>query len=69
MKATGESIYNKIFSIFKKYGLNETLIKVISGAIIGILFSLGFLTSCTSITAEQIERLIEVYNCIQQIDK
>ena len=69
MKDTATRIYNKITSILKKYGMNETLIKVIGGAIIGILFSLGFLTSCKSITAEQIETIIEIYKVIEQNDK
>ena len=69
MKDTATRIYNKITSILKKYGMNETLIKVIGGAIIGILFSLGFLTSCKSITSEQIETIIEIYKVIEQNDK
>ena len=69
MKEKATEIYNYISELLKKYGVNETVIKIIGGAIIGILFSLGFLSSCSTITAEQIDRVIEIYTAIQQTDK
>jgi hypothetical protein len=63
MKDTAHKIYNTITSFLKRYTTNETLIKVVGGAIIGILFSLGFLTSC-EVTSGQLYQVHDLYHKI-----
>lgn len=42
-----EKGYKYILSLLVKWGCNETVAKIIAGAIIGALVACGFLSSCT----------------------
>lgn len=53
--------YNKLLEVLIKYGCNETVAKVVTGAIIGILVAL-FMTSCDSITPTQIHTVHDLYH-------
>lgn len=63
MNMNSKKLYEKLLEVGKRYTTNETLIKVIVGAIIGILFSLGFLTSC-EVTSSQLFRAHDLYHKI-----
>lgn len=53
--------YNKLLEVLIKYGCNETVAKVVTGAVIGILVAL-FMTSCDTITPTQIHTVHDLYH-------
>ena len=53
--------YNKLLEVLIKYGCNETVAKVVTGAIIGILVAL-FMASCDTITPTQIHTVHDIYH-------
>lgn len=53
--------YNKLLEVLIKYGCNETVAKVVTGAIIGVLVAL-FMTSCDTITPTQIHTVHDIYH-------
>jgi hypothetical protein len=55
--------YNKLLELLVKYGCNETVAKVLTGAVIGILVAL-FMTSCNTVTPTQIHSVHELYHDI-----
>ena len=53
--------YQKLLQILIKWGLNETVAKIITGAAIGSLLAL-LMTSCETITPTQINALHSIYH-------
>ena len=53
--------YKKLLGLLIKVGCNETVAKVVTGAVIGALVSL-FFTSCNSITPTQIHTIHSIYH-------
>ena len=53
--------YNKLLEVLIKYGCNETVAKVVTGAVIGILVAL-FMTSCDTITPTQLHVAHDLYH-------
>lgn len=56
-----KKIYDFMVNLMKKWGVKETLIKVIAGVIIGIILTL---TGCKNINQEQINMAHELYHAI-----
>lgn len=56
-----KKIYDFMVNLMKKWGVKETLIKVIAGVIIGILLTL---TGCKNINQAQINAVHDLYHSI-----
>ena len=67
-----KKIYEFMVNLMKKWGVKETLIKVIAGVIIGILLAL---TGCKNVNQEQINMAHELYHsitdkpCVFEVDE
>lgn len=55
--------YKKLLELLLKYGCNETVAKVVTGAVIGVLVAL-FMSSCDTVTPTQIHSVHELYHDI-----
>lgn len=59
--------YKKLLELLIKWGCNETVAKVVTGAVIGILIALCC-NSCKSITPQQIYKYHEIYHKVSNSD-
>jgi hypothetical protein len=74
-KEHNEKWYNTLLNLLVKWGCNETVAKVVAGAIIGALLAVGVLTSCDNISASQLYTIHSMYHkitdeeCIFTVDE
>lgn len=56
-----ETAFNWLLGVFTKWGVGETVAKLIAGALIGAMVAVGLL-SCKTITTEQMHTAHEIYH-------